>query len=101
MQSYTVVFKPGAELDIEEIFNWYELQRPSLGYEFILELDAAVSQIEKNALFAFNVTSEVRRAMIPRFPYNIYYTIEENIAFVHVIMHQFRDPEAWQTRINF
>ena len=97
---YTVILKPGAEEDIDGIFKWYEEQREGLGYEFLLNADECINVILSNPFFSFNVTGYVRRAVIPRFPYNIYYTVEKEIIFIHVIMHQFRDPEIWQIRIG-
>lgn len=98
---YSILLKPGAEEDIDGIFNWYQKQRQGLGYEFLLSVEECINTILLNPFFSFNVTSLVRRAVIPRFPYNIYYTIEDDIIFIHVIMHQFRDPEAWQMKIIF
>ena len=97
---YTVILKPGAEEDIDGIFKWYEERREGLGYEFILSTDQCINKILSNPFFAFNVTDSVRRAVIPRFPYTVYYTIENENIFIHVIMHQFRDPEEWQVRIE-
>lgn len=97
---YTVILKPGAEEDIDGIFKWYEEQREGLGYEFILSTDQCINTIQSNPFFAFNVTDSVRRAVIPRFPYNVYYTIENETIFIHVIMHQFRNPEEWQMKIE-
>lgn len=97
---HTIILKPGAEEDIDGIFKWYEEQREGLGYEFILSTDQCINTIQSNPSFAFNVTDSVRRAVIPRFPYNVYYTIGNESIFIHVIMHQFRDPEEWQIRIK-
>lgn len=33
--SYRLIIRPEAELDIQEAFEWYEAQTPSLGSEFI------------------------------------------------------------------
>ena len=96
---YSIILKPGAEEDIDGIFKWYEEQRLGLGYEFLVSTDQCINTIQSNPHFSFNVTDTVRRAVIPRFPYNIYYTIEGDFIFIHVIMHQFRNPDIWQTRI--
>jgi toxin ParE1/3/4 len=96
---YTIIFKPEAEEDLDEIFNWYDDCREGLGYEFLISLDECVTIIQANPLFSFNVSDTVRRATLSRFPYAVYYTIENNTVYIHVIMHQFRDPDEWQKRI--
>lgn len=97
---YTIIFKTAAEEDLNGIFNWYEEHRKGLGYEFLISLDECITIIQSNPSFAFNVTDNVRRATLSRFPYAVYYTMESETVYVHVIMHQFRDPEEWQKRIK-
>ena len=43
-----VRFQPRAEADAEEAATWYERQRPGLGAEFTLELDAAIAKVAQN-----------------------------------------------------
>jgi len=97
---FTIILKPGAEEDIDGIFKWYEEQREGLGYEFLLSADQCINTIQLNPFFSFNVAEQIRRAVIPRFPYNIYYTVEGEFVFIHLVMHQFREPETWQNRIG-
>lgn len=96
---YTIIFKSAAEEDLEGIFHWYEENREGLGYEFLLSLDECVKTIQSNPFFSFNINDNVRRATLSRFPYSVYYTIENETVYIHLIMHQFRDPEKWQKRI--
>ena len=96
---YEVLLDPAAEKDLDGIIEWYEEQRKGLGYEFLLMFDKCIAALERNPLHTFNVTRRVRRIAVPRFPYNIYYTIRLQKVFIHVIMHQYRNPEVWQHRI--
>ena len=95
---FAIIFKSAAEEDLHGIFNWYEEHREGLGYEFLFSLDECVKSIQSNPFFSFNITDNVRRATLSRFPYSVYYTIENETVYIHVIMHQFRDPEKWQKR---
>ena len=38
-------FRPAASADVEAAYEWYEAQRPGLGDEFIVAVDAAVASI--------------------------------------------------------
>ena len=41
------------------------------------------------------VRGEVRRALVMRFPYAVFFTIESDRIVVLTIMHTSRNPEAW------
>ena len=43
-----VIVRRGAQADIREAALWYESQRPGLGSEFTLRLDALVERIVQN-----------------------------------------------------
>ncbi|WP_375470024.1 hypothetical protein [uncultured Nostoc sp.] len=41
---------------------------------------------------------DIRRAIIRRFPYAVYYRIISSRVIVTAIFHSRRDPKSWQTR---
>lgn len=100
MTEYEILIKPGAELDAEDISNWYENVLPGLGMSFLENYIQVLQNIQRNAQYCFNVGNGYRRANINRFPYNVYFSIEGNKAIILAIMHQHRDPEEWQKRKN-
>jgi plasmid stabilization system protein ParE len=101
VQGYHIIIKPGAEADIDEIFDWYELQKMNLGFEFLDAVEQTIQSIKRNPQYCFNVTNEVRRANLHRFPYSIFFSIENDKVFVHAVMHLFRSPTVWQERFRF
>ncbi len=42
---------------------------------------------------------DVRRAVVSRFPYSIYFFIEPGTVVVIAVMHNRRDPSLWQSRL--
>jgi cytochrome P450 len=44
------------------------------------------------------VEDDVRRYLIRRFPYGIYYTFEEDVVVIWAVKHLHRDPDYWQHR---
>jgi plasmid stabilization system protein ParE len=44
------------------------------------------------------LSRDVRRVLVNRFPYGIYYRIESEEIIVFAVMHAARDPRVWQTR---
>ena len=43
---YALIIKPRAILMIKEAYDWYEVQKPGLGEEFLEELDDFYQRIE-------------------------------------------------------
>ncbi|WP_341731507.1 hypothetical protein [Microcoleus sp. EPA2] len=44
------------------------------------------------------VYRDVRRSVVRRFPYTVYYRIVSSRVIVTAIFHSRRDPKAWQVR---
>lgn len=81
-----------AEEDLSEAAIWYQQQQKGLGYEFLDEV-FEVSQSIKNHPFAYPIVHrEVRRALIYRFPFGIFYRIEGEAIVIFAIMHASRNP---------
>jgi plasmid stabilization system protein ParE len=63
--------QPAAVEDAETAAGWYEAQRPGLGIEFILELDAAIERaVETPEAYELKYR-KVRRVLMRRFPYAV------------------------------
>ncbi len=88
-----------AELDIEEAFNWYESQDQGLGKSFIRCLDSKIDSIHNNPLhFQIVQKPSIRRALVNRFPFSIYYINQEDLISIIAVLHQHRSPESWKNR---
>ncbi|MFQ4141676.1 type II toxin-antitoxin system RelE/ParE family toxin [Chlorogloeopsis sp. ULAP02] len=96
--NYKLLIRPEAELDIEEAYEWYEEGNPGLGYEFIRAVDACLASVGRNPLPYPVVNQEVRRALIRRFPYGVFYFLQEDIITVIGCFHVKRDPQQWQNQ---
>lgn len=98
MTEYRLVSEPQADLDIEAAFQWYEKEQPGLGLEFLDELRAAYDRIVAGPLKYQHLRSGVRRALLRRFPYAVYFSVEEAVIVVLAVLHASRDPAEWQRR---
>jgi plasmid stabilization system protein ParE len=100
-QSLTRVnIQPGAEAEADEAAAWYEAQQPGLGIEFILELDAAIERAAETPLAYEPVFQEVRRVLLRRFPYAVYFVFERELVEIFAVLHQQRTPSRWQSRVR-
>ena len=90
--------RPEAGLDAEEAGAWYNGERDGLGTEFLTELRATFVRIEQAPLQFPRVSGEIRRAILHRFPFGVFFVAEGNEATVLAITHLHRHPETWQSR---
>ena len=98
MTAYRLVSGPRADLDIEATFHWYEHEQPGLGLDFLDELRATYDRIASGPLKYQELRSGVRRALLRRFPYAVYFAIEGHVIVVLAVLHASRDPAEWQRR---
>ena len=87
-----------AGLDIIESVAWYEERRTGLGAEFLIELDAVMERMTQSPLQFPQVKNDVRRSLLHRFPYSIYFLATDEQVDVVAVLHQHRDPRTWEQR---
>ena len=97
--NYVLVFRPQVRNELNEAYDWYESQQSGLGDEFLECIDEIINRIclmpESYAI----VYRDVRRAVVKRFPYAVYYRIVSSRVIVTAIFHGRRNPKAWQSRV--
>ena len=72
-----------------------------LGEAFVAETQHALGEITEQPRAWHPVEEDVRRHLLRRFPYGIYYTIEEDGTILIVaVMHMSRRPGYWQHRLR-
>ena len=98
MIEYRLVSEPSVDLDVEAAFEWYENERPGLGAEFLDTLRATYHRVADGPLKYQELRGGIRRALLRRFPYAVYFAIEADIVVVVAVLHASRDPAEWQRR---
>jgi plasmid stabilization system protein ParE len=93
-----LIIRPEAETEIGEAFYWYEEKVSGLGSDFILNLDAAIHAILRNPLLYPTLHKNIRRVLLRRFPYQVFFSYEENRVVVLAVFHGKRDPKIWRHR---
>ena len=94
-----LMIRPEAEAELAEAFIWYENRLPGLGAEFLLCVDAVLSAILRNPEMYPVILKDARRALVRRFPYAIFFVVEETRVAVLAVFHAKRDPKKWQDRL--
>ena len=93
-----LIVRPEAEAELAEASSWYEERFPGLGAEFLLCMDAAFIAIVRNPEMYPIVSKDIRRALVRRFPYAVFFVLEEMRVVVLAVFHGKRDPQTWQNR---
>ena len=93
-----LVLRPQAEAELLEARDWYEDQRPGLGGRFAAEVDKALDAVRQAPLAYPRVHAEIRRALVRRFPYAIYFRAMPDEVVVLALIHGRRHPRHWQSR---
>jgi toxin ParE1/3/4 len=96
--TYTVRLREEAERDLEEAASWYESQRTGLGHDFLDTVLEMTYSIEQNPLSYPVVYRDTHRAVLPRFPFAVFYIVQDAEISVISVMHGSRDPSIWQRR---
>jgi plasmid stabilization system protein ParE len=79
-----VVFRRQVGRDAAAAFDYYEAQQAGLGERFL----AAARTV-------FEAVERVRRAVVSRFPYAVFYRVEQHRIVVVRLLHFARDPNMW------
>ena len=90
--------RPEAQTDIREAARWYESREIGLGLRFLREIRTSLEHISDNPLRFPIVEDNVRRALLRKFPYSIYFVNEPEAIAIVAVLHQHRRPEAWKSR---
>ena len=87
-----------ARADIAEAVAWYEGERRGLGREFARSVRASLAAIGRNPLHYQRAHHDVRRVLVRRFPYALYFVAEREQVVVIACVHVRREPQLWQSR---
>lgn len=93
--AFCLKFSSRALREIGEAQEWYELQSLGLGEEFIAAMELQLKRLEQAPLLYAEVIPNVRRALLPRFPYGLFYAVRGNLINVLAVLHDARNPRQW------
>ena len=95
---HKLIIKPSAELEATDAAIWYNQKRDGLGNEFLLALEAKINAIRRNPKQFIAVYKNIRRTFTERFPYGVFFIIENDVVYVLAILHTSRSPKIWKKR---
>ncbi len=96
--SLPVVLRDEAQAEFDAAFDYYEAQQPGLGVDFVARVQHVFDRIAANPAMYAVVFADIRKAVVVRFPYCVYYRADASRVEVIAVFHTSRDPSIWQGR---
>lgn len=100
--SYSITISEIANSDIADATEYYEVSKQGLGRIFLLSLKDTFKMLAKNPFMYVHIYKQIRRALIKKFPYAVFYQIDEKEkeVTIYFVMSTYRDPDLWKKRID-
>jgi plasmid stabilization system protein ParE len=95
---FAVIFTRAARAEVIEAQDWYEGEAAGLGQHFLRAIDALTGRLGSHPQQFPIVFKNVRRALLRRFPYSLFFVVEGDTLLVIACFHASRDPLRWQGR---
>ena len=96
----TFIITPQAQRDFDSAYWWYEEQYRGLGKEFARCVDVKIAEVRRNPEhYGVIYKNVVRRALVTRFPYAVFYVDKPEVLSMFAIQRQSRNPDLWKSRV--
>jgi len=96
--SLPVVLRDEAQAEFDEAFDYYEAQQAGLGADFVARVQRVFDRIGANPLLHRVVLGDIRKAVVTRFRYVVFYRPHSDLVEVLAVFHTSRNPSIWQSR---
>ncbi len=93
--TFAVIFKPLAQLEVDEAYEWYQQEHIRMGDAFLEQLERTSSFLRDNPDLYPKVQDDLHRANLNQFPYSLFYVIDGDTVNILSCFHQHRDPHHW------
>ena len=93
--SRTLVVSNLAEHDLKQAFAWSQKHFPADGERFTNEVRDTLEMLRETPMrWAVWHRGRLRRCVLPRLPYSIYYRVDESSVFIEAFLHHRLDATA-------
>ena len=85
---YHIILTSSAQVDINSAVHWYKRINPKIASRFLLHTRITLKRIRQDPNRFRIIRGAVRRALVVRFPYSIYFFLRNEQVFVLAVRHQ-------------
>ena len=90
--------RKAAQDEIEDALEWYRQQSPTAALRFLIALEEALESLREHPDRFPVVAGTLRRTLLRRFPYAVYFKVYERTISVVGVVHGHRHPRTWLRR---
>ncbi len=84
--------------EFNDTVDYYDRESPGLGSVFIGEVEAGFARIRQHPEAAPEVAPNVRKLVLARFPYTLFYEVRDDFITILAIAPQRKRPFYWRGR---
>lgn len=95
---YSIDFETEASLEMQNAYDWYEMQQIGLGEKLFSILDEYFELFCKNPFQNPIIYKKKRAVFIQDFQYLIIYAVYDTKVIVYSVFHTKRNPKIWKKR---
>ena len=95
---YSIEISEEAEFDFDKSYDYYYEISPNLADAFFKSIDTCFKIIQESPLSYQVIHKGIRRFTLKRFPFVIYYLVDNYIIKIIAIFHTSRNPKVWTER---
>lgn len=93
-----LIYHPEAEAELVDAAEYYEQRLNGLGAQFLDVVEAALDVVLSDPLRHASCGQGIRRYLLRRFPYALYYRAGAEEIRILAVKHHSRHPDYWENR---
>jgi len=98
-KSFSIELSDEAEVDFDKSYEFYYEESPKVADTFFKRISLGFENIKQSPNTFPIAHKDVRKYVVKKFPFVIYYRIIDTVIQVIAIFHTSRNPEIWNERI--
>ena len=95
-----IVILAGAQSDVFDAYLYYDSVDEELGESFARQVDHALDRIAEFPEIGTPFEIAIRRFLMPRFPFGVFYTLEANRVMIQAVLDLRQSPEQILRRLQ-
>ena len=99
IKPFSIELSDEAEVDFDKSYKFYSEDSPKVADTFFKQINLGFDIIKQNPKSFLLAHKDIRKYVVKKFPFVIYYRIVHTVIQVIAIFHTSRNPEIWNERI--
>lgn len=99
LKPFSIELSEEAITDFDNSYHFYYKDNPKIADDFFLAINRGFNSIKQNPTTFPFIHKKVRKYVVKKFPFVIYYRVIDSIIQIIAIFHTNRNPEIWNDRL--